>query len=337
MFKDLRLAIKIGGGFACVLILAVATAIASVIGLSSVAASVSRGSQSKQIIAMINDGVIAGKNYVITSKPEYSDDVAEYMSSAGKIAEMLKGHVKDPANVGRLEDIEKAAKEYTQAVSQIVTLRTDAEKMRVKLADTGGQITSNLTEYVRKQGSSVGKEGYALLTLVAQTRLSGRTYMMLKTEEAYDATIRNIKESIQLATQLNSAGKTVLIESVISGFSDYSAIFNKLREIDSAEALTLAQAAGLAEASITKATEVSDSADRLLAGTIASTGMLVAIFTIIALMIGVVLSIAVTRSITRAMALGVAFTKQISDGNLEVSLEIDKRTKLEYWRMLCDP
>jgi methyl-accepting chemotaxis protein len=297
-------------------------------GLSSVSGSVARDAKTNDIIDTIRAGVIAGKNYVITSNATYIDTVAESMDKAVKIGDSLKGEVKDPANVARIGQISESATNYKENFNAFVTFRTEGEGVRVKLAGEGSKITADVTELIRKQGSAAGKDLYSLLSLISQTRLASRTYMMEGTEKTYTSARQGIDDAIKITTSAQTGTSSAIIGEIERELRAYGETFDELRALDVKKTEAQGKAAKEAEISIAKATELSASGKAVLGRTLLSTRTLVLAVTLCALLIGIILSIIITNAITKAMALGVDFSAQIAGGNLNASLEIDQKDEI---------
>jgi methyl-accepting chemotaxis protein len=319
MFKNLKLAFKIGGGFACVLALSLLTATVAITGLTSVAGSASRDAMANEIIDSIRNGVIAGKNFVITSNSTYVDTIGKSMDKVVTICDALKGQVKDPANVKRIEEIADSVTSYKENFNAYVSYQEEVNSAFTKLASSGNKLNEDITAILSRQGGSANKDLYSLLSAISQARLSSRTYLMDGTEASYNATTQSIEEATRLA---RSAG------SVEEGIREYATIFEGIHAINLKKADVQAKAAKQAEVSVAKATELAQSGKTLLAKTMDSTRALILMFTLCALLVGILLSIVVTRTIIKAMALGVAFTEEIANGNLNAKLDIDQKDEI---------
>ncbi|HNY16700.1 MAG TPA: methyl-accepting chemotaxis protein [Treponemataceae bacterium] len=318
MFKNLKLAFKIGGGFACVLALSLLTATIAIGGLTSVAGSASRSAMANEAIDLIRNGVIGGKNYVITKSDSYVDTIGTSMDKVVTICEKIKVQVKDPANVKRIDEIVESVTSYKENFNAYVSLNKELSADTAKLATAGNKINDDLTAIMARQGGS-NKELYSLLSLVSQFRLSSRTYVMDSTDAAYNTTVQSLEEATKIARSVGTLEEDI---------HEYSTIFDEMRTINLKKADVQSKAAKQAEVSVAKATELAQSGSSLLTKAMNSTRALIIMFTLCSLIVGTLLSIVVTRAITKAMALGVAFTEEISNGNLNAKLDIDQKDEI---------
>ena len=90
MLKNLKLGMKIGGGFGIVLILLVSICLFCINGLSSIIGSVERNNMASTIVDNVQNSMIAGKNYVITKDSKYTETVAKNMAENQKLAKELQ-------------------------------------------------------------------------------------------------------------------------------------------------------------------------------------------------------------------------------------------------------
>ena len=318
MFKNLKLALKIGGGFACVLALSLLTATIAIGGLTSVAGSASRSAMANEAIDLIRNGVIGGKNYVITKSDSYVDTIGTSMDKVVTICEKIKVQVKDPANVKRIDEIVDAVTSYKENFNTYVGLNKQLSAETAKLVTEGNKINDDLTAIMARQGGS-NKEHYSLLALVSQIRLSSRTYVMDGTDASYNTAVQSLEEATRIARSIGA---------IEEDLHEYATTLDGMRAINLKKADVQGKAAKQAEVSVAKATELAQSGNSLLTKAMNSTRALIIMFTLCSLIVGTLLSIIVTRAITKAMALGVAFTEEISNGNLNAKLDIDQKDEI---------
>ena len=80
-FKDMKLAMKIGGGFILVLALTVIITALSVFSLRSLQATSHKNDVTSLIVQQMQGGTVAGKNFVITKDAAYRGEVDKAMDA----------------------------------------------------------------------------------------------------------------------------------------------------------------------------------------------------------------------------------------------------------------
>ena len=319
MFKNLKLAFKIGGGFALVLILSVAIALVAIINLNSVAASVSRSDKANDLIDNIRTGIIAGKNYVITDDAKYSDTVDSTLKDVSKVSETMKAAATDPANITRLDEIIKAVDSYRSNFGIYAENNVKGDALVTSMASAGLKLSNTVSALAQSSNANYLSN---LLSIIFETRLSVRVYTITTTEDNYNAALKTIAEAIQIAA---SHAELKSIDSDLRGYSDMITQFKTSKTAQNAAQTT---AAAQAEIAIAKAKELTASAQSILDKTIASTRIIIIIAILMALLLGIILAIIITQSITIAMKKGVHFTQEISAGNLTSKLDIDQKDEI---------
>jgi methyl-accepting chemotaxis protein len=331
MFKNMKLAFKIGGGFALILVLTVITAIVSLTGFRSVSGSVSRSNSAYGIIENVRTAIIAGKNFVITSKEEYAAAVDTNLEKAGIDAKNLQGELTLEANVALVDEIITAADGYREYFGKFAALSRKSTEIQNSIAAGGGKINDEFNALMLSREAAGNSEYYSLMSNFTQARLASRTYMMTDTEESYKSVLDTIKSVAALATSLSrsaSASTARELASLIDSIEAYAAQFEGLHENHAQKTEAQTTAAKQGELAIAKTVELTNSAQAVLDAQIVSTQIQVIITIILALIAGIIFAIAITRDITKAMILGVKFTQEISSGNLTAKLEIDQKDEI---------
>jgi methyl-accepting chemotaxis protein len=331
MFKNLKLAFKIGGGFALILVLSIITAIVSLTGFASVSGSIARSNASTAIIDQVRTAIIAGKNFVITSKDEYSAAVDTNLEKAIADAKTLQSQVTVKANVGLLDEIMAAGTGYRENFSKFALFARQGAQIQTAIAEQGNAINSTLDEILVTREAAGSSEYNSLMSTFTQARLQSRTYMMTSTEESYSSTLNLIKTATTLASTLSRSASAPTARSLTAFIDDakaYQAKVESLHENQVQKTEVQGIAAKQGETAIAKAQELTNSAQAVLTAKIASTQVLVLVAVLLALVLGLVFAIAITKDITKAMALGVKFTQEISGGDLTAKLEIDQNDEI---------
>jgi methyl-accepting chemotaxis protein len=319
MFKNLKLAFKIGGGFALILTLSLVIALVAILNLNSVASSVNRNNQAYGIIDTVRTGIIAGKNYVITDDDQYSATVDNSLLEAEKTCDSMKSQVSDAASLASLDEIKKAVESYRTNFALYAANNKKGDEVAATMGASGLKISNGLSALSKGSNSVYLSE---LLADIYETRLAIRIYMMTATEENY-------KSAAQLLeTAIDASSSRPEVKAIVPELRAYSDQLSQYKISRTSQTDAQTAAAAQAVIAIAKATELTASAQAVLQKTILSTRIIIIMAIILALLLGIVLAIVITKSITAAMKKGVLFTQEISAGNLTSKLDIDQKDEI---------
>jgi methyl-accepting chemotaxis protein len=294
MFKNIRLAVKIGGSFCIVLLFSILTCIITINGLSSINGSVKRSEMAHSITENTLTAMAAGKNFVITKDTKYTDTVSKKMDENVKLAEELRPQLHDKNNIGRIDNIVSGSTNYKKQFTQY----TELEIKKTQLITEMGKISTAI--------DASAKNNLKLSYLIIKARAEAYKFQSSAKDEYIDNIQSYMKELIQLA------GGSGIAESA----KQYA---EKILEYQQCvKDQTAAQAAAVASSglAIDNANELNQSGMTLIASTQASTVSLVLLFSVISILLGIIIAIFLTQTITSAMAKGVVFAQKMAEGDL---------------------
>ncbi|MEW5813951.1 MAG: methyl-accepting chemotaxis protein, partial [Spirochaetota bacterium] len=122
MLKNLKIGLKIGGGFAIVLLL---TALVGFIGWNGMGNAVDKVDKSNDVNGLVKDILKtrqAEKNFILRGGQEYVDQVAATVADMLKQINVTKNKFKDTVNKQQMDTVMEAVKKYEQAFSGYVGL-----------------------------------------------------------------------------------------------------------------------------------------------------------------------------------------------------------------------
>ena len=358
MFKNFKLAVKIGGGFAAVLFLTAIIALISLNGMNSVSGSVNRSENAHTIIELMRNGMVAGKNYVITEKDSYVQEVTDAMDTIIDMTATMQSSATDPANVVRLKEINTQAQNYRDFFSQYVsftkknaeaakdmstvisTMLTDIHTIIKNLQDdVVTQFASERSQIVNRNDTEKLRDelngnsaAVSVLELIYQADIQTNEFILNQTSEE-QAKLENILDAINI-----EVGKLKAEQSMKSYEKNFDALLSDVTLYQTAIDLYVtntkqkssvqSSAVTASEIAISNSKELSDSARTIMEGVFLSTKTINVIGLFVALLIGVIMAIIITRSITIAMTKGVRFAEKIAKGDLTVVTGIQQKDEI---------
>ena len=330
MLKNLKLGLKIGGGFALVLILTAIITALSVYSLQSLKTTSHKNSVTSLIVQNMTLGTVAGKNYVIVKKDEYRAQVQEKMEEIIKMTGELRAIEKNAEHVALFDKVIAGASAYRDNFNQYAKF----EEQKTGLEATMKKNASALEENIVALGKIAGLSQTAseMAVLLYKARLSGTQYLLYKDKMSVDVALGHVSELLSradaIAARPVSRSTRDLAQAIgVTGsvYRDNLVGYTKINALQEEARLRSADGGAM---TIENATKVSDAADADMNALMRSTTVLVLIAAIIAVLIGALMAVIITRAIVTAMGKGVAFAEAIAGGNLTARLDIDQKDEI---------
>ena len=164
MFKNMKLALKIGGGFFIVLILTAAVGFIGWNGMNGVVDRVVKGDDVNRLVKDMLETRQAEKNFILREDQEYAGQVATSIATIKKQATETKAKFEDPANQKQMDDILAAIGNYEKAFDNYIDLFTQAEESEAVMVNAARDVESKSDEIREEQ------KIYIFLNLVAIIR-----------------------------------------------------------------------------------------------------------------------------------------------------------------------
>jgi len=350
MVKTLRLAGKIGGGFVAVLVLTVIISVLAITSVVRLGAESEVNNQTSKVLENMQNGTLAGKNFVIYSDRKYIDTVAENMDSIVKITSSLKESSNDKERIQYFEAIIKGAEDYKKFFTQYADFEGQLITLEASLTKTYNDLDSQIASLYQEQVADFGNLVRSRASVGdfddKSEKMDGSSAMrasLFKSKIITDLYIKTgdpkLLESLDVEVEAVISGANSLlpkfaqqknidlIRKVITEATAYQQIAKDYIgvEIKQKEAQGLA-AAGGAE-TVKQAGLVSNSIAEAMDALMSTTIGLVSICSLFAVIIGIILSIVITRIITKPIAVAVDMAGQIAGGELRKDIPDAFRTR----------
>jgi methyl-accepting chemotaxis protein len=350
MFKNLKLAMKIGGGFASVLLLTVVIAVLTIVNLSRIREVSDRNDMTSFVVQDMQTGGLAGKNFVIYRDDKYRLTVAEYMdrniarlreheaeySEAEKktFGEILKGVETYKEYFNKYGDFEDQKRKVENELNKNVTDLENllAELYRMQAADFAGLVSARAS--IRDLDDKHGKiDSVFLLKMTLDTaKYSQLQYLSTKDAkhiEQINAAIEQMKQTCSsLRSRFNKKVNIDQIDAVLDGVRKYEASLAQYLAIQREQYAAQDVAAKASADTVALSSAASDESAREMSQTISVTVAVILFSAILAVLVGAILAAIITRTITGAMKKGVDFATRIAEGDLSVELNIHQKDEV---------
>ncbi|QMV14005.1 HAMP domain-containing methyl-accepting chemotaxis protein [Vibrio spartinae] len=357
MFRNLRLGLKIGAGFATVLILLSIVLGASIYSLQSVSDGISKyrdlaretnlSGRLQTNMLMVRMNV---KDFLITRD---TDDITSYQKYLAKMKGFLneaKQSVHSPERKDLIEQVGQSINTYNTTFNQVVELVRQRNALEKQLGIYGQEMRESIAQIIQ----SAYQEGNATLTYNAsqaqRAMLVGRLFVVKflqsSQEEDFTIAITNMDAGLQdelsvLKQDLQGTPQQKLLNTFLKAHQDY---LKDMRDINS----LISQANGMINhtldelgpqiaADVEKVTQsvmqeqdtlgpqLKDSTTRSIEVTI--------LLSVLAILLGIVASYLLTIVITKPVQKAVKAANQLADGDLTVN--VGKTSKDETGLLLA--
>ena len=351
MFKNMRLALKIGGGFGIVLVMTLGIAVISISGIRVLTVTNATTAASDRILDYMRTGIIAGKNYVILKDPVYQKDVELHMDKIEAEVRSMEKTLKDKESLDILKGVSAGAGGYANQLKEYASMQN--EKMEFQ-----NILDVNMTTLLKNVGQLHAIQRADLVILEKSNAPSARiidrankmddvsnisslvyqaglTYIKFveKQDSAYITTINEtmakvISETQKLGKVFQNEENQKLISEILVASDEFIKGVNNFVSLDEKQKIEQSKAAESGVLATKSARQINDLSTQKLVTIISFVSWLVFLASIAVLLIGVILSIFITRGITGAMRKGIEFATVIAGGDLTAELDIDQADEI---------
>lgn len=339
MFQKLRLAGRIGGGFLLVLLLTIIIGGLSIMSLGSIRTSSAESTAVADIVNAMQNGTIAGKNYVLYNSAEDRTRVDTEMDSIVEKSAFWMGKTHDEDHRKAYAVIRDGALAYKGSFREMAAYEDEKREVEKKLEEAGvlleqtlGKLLMNqrddfaalfgrnatdaeLSDKARKQvqvGEMLTSLLHARINLNKYLQYGDRAYIdELEKNFTYNDEIKN-----DLAGDFRQQKNIVLVQALEEYSVEYKnavASYLDLEQKQTASQLTAAKAGG---DTVAAADDLNIIMAEQMNSLMSATRTFIIVVSIFAVVIGLILAVAITRAITRPIAFAVSRAEEIASGEL---------------------
>jgi len=339
MFSNFKLAVKIGGGFFLVLLLTGIITAISILSINTLRVTVLENDTLGTIVRDMQDGSIAGKNYVLYQDRAYRDAVAGYMDKIVEAATKMRDATK---NAGAKEsftaigDGAAAYKKHFTEMSEIgdrktqttISMEKDSEELEgilvalheSQLRDFRNLVAQNARPAVLADKMLKIDDARRLMLFLYKARISSNRYIASNNLKDIEVMKMEIQGMLDLAANL----KTRFLQKVNDDQAD-STVFMALKYREEAVSYTELNriqkesqllAAKASAVTIETAIEMSKAASASMKAVMSAAVSTVLGSALLAVLLGIVLAVFITRGISYPIRLAVGKAEEIADGEL---------------------
>ena len=351
MFKNLRLGTKIGGGFVVILLLTVAIAFVSWLGMEDVVDRVNKTEEVNRLTKDILEARRQEKNYILRRDETSVDKVVQIVAQMNKLALETKEKFNDPANKEQMDRVLDAVTQYGRAFSHYVDLerlkaqrmeqmralaRTALEKTEAIRQGQKNKLAASLKRHAAEQEVmahiAMADDANRMIKWFLNARKDEKEYIISK-DTAYKEHVDEAVEKIliqcrELRGRFTDPANLAQADAILKSIESYKAMFDAyvsaVAEQGSAEE-EIVKVARLAQAQCDAARQ--DQKDKMdheieMANRTTLSGA------VCATLFGLILAVAITRAITGPIRRGVSFAQALSHGDLMHELDVVQKDEV---------
>ncbi len=353
MLKNMRLAYKIGSGFAVIIVLAVMIGFVGWRGMGEIGKKVEVSDDANRIVKDLLLTRQKGKDYLLTGDIKLIE--ASYAQNAKLIeqAEKTKTKVDDPADIKKLDEVIESTRKYEEGVRTYIALDQEStvvfgewKKVQIGVDEVVKEIKLNTVKKARERALAAGRQAEVKeLDLIVEklnenisinylyARIAALYYLWHPNEENY-AGLQKKMEILKQGTsewmilvedypELIAAG-----EEIQSNFKAYADGGERLYNVKKQQAVAQHEMGLNAKNVEEKCADLRDSFREEMIKSQASSSRMIVVVCVLVMLIGSLAAMLITLSITRAMRKGVDFATLLADGDLNATLDIDQKDEI---------
>lgn len=269
MFKNVKLAVKIGGGFGILLVFAVAMAFFGIKGLSSVVNRTEKADDVNRIVKMMLTSRQHEKNYIIRKDVKYAEKVDQEISSLIEETEKLSNKFNQQVNKQQAAAIINKAGLYKKAFDLYTEFEGKKNESMAKMRQAASDVLKKAEEgradqkkqlvIIRKESDKAqqdkiqkSEDANYLIQMLLEAKwqrmaiAEGDRSVLPEWKETVDALIAKATDMKQRFSDAQNIKK---IETVISSYEKYRELALKHFDNPSDQALAQRMASGAQSAS----------------------------------------------------------------------------------------
>jgi methyl-accepting chemotaxis protein len=330
MFNNMKLAVKIGGGFILVLMLTVIITGLSVLSLSALKKTSYKTDTTSLIVIDMQNGTLAGKNYVITKTDSYRIDVDNSMDKIIKEATELRDIEQSKRDIDLFNKIIDGATTYKKNFGDYAKYEQEKSGKENAMAETAGLLEAGLADLAAKN-PALALNVERLMTSLYQCRYNVARFIIYKEKKNSDAVQTIMNDAIARLTAMRGrvqGGSVASVDAIISSAIKYRDASTDYVNLCALQEESRKKSADGGALTITNANSVSDAAAAKMSSLITGTTVFLLICAFIAVLLGLFMAFIITRVITGAMKKGVDFALLIAKGDLTARLDIHQQDEI---------
>ncbi|MBU3913921.1 methyl-accepting chemotaxis protein [bacterium] len=347
MFKNLKLGIKIGGGFAVVLILTAIVAFMGWNGLRGVVDRVDKADDVNRIIKFMLETRSEEKNFIMRGDSEYADRVKKLLAEIEKEAKALKDQFNDSLNKAQMDRIIVAEERYKKAFEQIVVFAKKKKELDSQLVAKARSARSEADNMLIDQKNKMGlakipaeimdrstkvEDANRIIKWLLLARRDEKNFIIRGDEQYITAVEKGVADiydlSANLKTRFKDPQNLAQVDLITRNTKEYLVAFNAYVEVVKQSKEAEKEMLAAARNTEKEATDARADQKNKMEGQITTANTLIIIGTVLAILLGALLAIIVTLGITKPVGKAVELAAAVGAGDLTFDVDINQKDEI---------
>lgn len=324
MLKNLRLGIKLTIGFGILIALLILTGYVGYSGLSKVNKRVIKtnmlnGSEKSMLEARQQE-----KNFIMRNDMKAAETVGVKVLDIEKNAEELKTMFSDPNDQKNLADSVQNVQIYQTSFNKYVESEKKKQDLMEDMRRKAEEAVSG-AERIARQTSSI--TAMNAISAFKDARKFEKEYIISKDEAYLAKNVSSYNQAYSIVESLRGSAPeqtAALLNAMDMYRKSADAFFGETKHQQELNNVLVSSA----RAAMESTTKIADGQREKMMSEMSSAKALLFIFCIIGIIIGTVVGVLLTRAITGPLFKGVDFAKELSEGNLDASLDIHQNDEV---------
>lgn len=352
MFKNLKLGMKIGGGFGVMIVIIALIGLLAWNSMNNIVHVVDIADDANQLVKDALNVRRSEKNFILREDQQSIDSVRQYLTDIEQNIQTTIGKSNKQEAIQRLQQLRTGASDYQTYFNEYIRIFNEelvpTRNTMEAAAEDARQAALTLRASQKEQmqqdfaaGASIedldfrvekADDANRLLKMIWEARTIEKDYLLTH-EDQYQQVMNQLMQRIYAQIEETRAKMEVRtdiqqMDDMMSAAKNYHEAFDqnvaaKQRQLQAEEEMVSAAQQFVADAEAIRAYE-----EELMYSTQQQAITLIMIALGIAIIVGILFAIVITLAITRAMQKGVRFASAIADGDLDIELAVDQKDEI---------
>jgi methyl-accepting chemotaxis protein len=353
MFKNMKVAYKIGGGFLALILIMAALGLLSWNSLNQLDRVFEISSETNRLSRLALEVRTEERNFILHEEQQYADKVLATLDEIDAQIRHTRDKSTEQKSIELFNDLLDKAAVYQsdfghyveQFNTQIQVTRQEMAQQAREAEDAARTLQENqdrklsaelgrvdLGSAALRERVSKAEDADYLYNYLLQARLIEKNYINTHEDEyvlAMEEQIARIYSRIEDATaRMEQQADIDELEELRTAVEEYKTAFAENVASYQEQQELMADMIAEADAFIRTAGEIADYEDRIIEQQQSRAIAVIITAMAIALIVGLLLAFVITSGIVRAMHRGVAFSRRIAAGDLNAELKISQRDEI---------
>jgi len=327
MLKNIKLGVKISGGFVVVLLLMAIVAYIGYSGMSGVADRVETADDMNRLVKYMLEARIHGKDYLRLKDDQYAAALEESVDTILTQAKETKAKLTNQAERDKADSFIENVENYLKTFQDYVKITKQKEDAVTEMRNNATSVMKR-TESVASSNSAqaIADDAQKVIQQLLEIRVDVLYYLYTNGDKSWSDAIENLLPQIQSLIKgmvARSPVNTTALNELSSDVTHYYDSFTDVAVYMENQAEAETELAKVAQEAIDLCTEMRADMKTEMENEISANNKALLVGFILAVILGVLAAYFITRSITVPLAVAVDVAENMSKGVLMDNIKVE--------------